>query len=124
MAETKAEPSRFNWRWPSYATLVVFAVFISLALCREDSELWTALFLVAPVLILVSIALLIYAIISRGRRKRLTLLSTVAALAVASVAMLFFNWKYGFAIRTTARWLISSRNYKSEVLAQPASRES
>jgi hypothetical protein len=74
---------------------------------------------VAPVLILVSIALIICALTRGLRQKRLTLLSTVVALWLTAIAMFLLVSKYDFAMRTTARWLIWSRAYKAEVLAQP-----
>lgn len=122
MTETTPEPSRFNWMLPLIAALVVVAVYLAMAFWAMDAEFFASVLLVAPALILISIALVAYAVIARtGRQNRRTLLSTVAALWVTAVAMLLLVGKYDFAMRTTARWLIWSRDYKAEVLAQPRS---
>lgn len=122
MTEITPVPSRFKWILPLCAALVVVAIYLAMALWAMDAEFFASVLLIAPALILVSIALIGYALIVRkGRQDRLTLLSTVAALWVTAVAMFLLAGKYDFAIRTTVRWLIWSRDYKAEVLAQPRS---
>lgn len=121
MADSTPAPSRLSWKLPSSAALVVIAVYVALALWAEDADFFASVLFVAPVLIVVSIALIIFAIVRVGRRHRLTLLTTVAALWVTAFAMFLLVEKYDFAMRTTARWLIWSRKYKAEVLAQPPS---
>jgi hypothetical protein len=111
---TEAHP--FDWRLPSCAALVAFAVSISIALCQADTALFLYLFLVGPILIVLSIALVVYAIIGKGRRKRLTLLSTLATVWVVSA----FLFVYHVQFRAAARWLVWSHNYKEKVLAQQA----
>ena len=49
---TEARP--FDWRLPSCAALVAFAVSISIALCQADTALSLYLFLVGPILIVLS----------------------------------------------------------------------
>lgn len=122
MTETTPVPSRFNWILPLCAALVVVAIYLAMALWAMDAEFFASFLLIAPALVLVSTALIGYALIARkGRQNRLTLLSTVAALWVTAVAMFLLAGKYDFAIRTTTRWLIWSRDYKAEVLTQPRS---
>lgn len=122
MTETTPEPSRFNWMLPLCAALVVVAVYLAMALWAVDAKFFASVLLIAPALILVSVALIVYALIVReNRQKCVTLLSTVAALWVTAAAMFLLAGEYDFAIRTTARWLIWSRDYKAEVLAQPRS---
>ena len=59
------------------------AVYLAMASWAMDAEFFASVLLIAPVLILVGIALIVYALIVRkGRENRLTLLSTVAALWV------------------------------------------
>lgn len=118
MIETTPDLSRFNWTVPSYAALAVIAVCLAMVLWSLDAEVFL-LFLVVPVLILVTIALIIYAIICKVRRTRVTTLSTMAVFWLASAAMFLLIAKHGLDIRTTSRWLIWSRDYKAEVLAQP-----
>ena len=122
MTETTPEPRRFTWILPLCAALVVVAVYLAMALWAVDAEFFASVLFIAPALILVSIALIVYArIVRKNRQNCLMLLSTVAALWVTAIAMSLLAGKYGFAIRTTARWLIWSRDYKAEVLAQPRS---
>jgi hypothetical protein len=123
MAQSTRESGRFNWMLPSFAALVVVVVYLSMALWAEDAEFFVSTLLIAPALTLVSIASIVYALIVRkSRHKRLTLLFTVAALWLACIFMFFFDAKYDIAIRTASRWLIWSRNYKTEVTAQWPSR--
>jgi energy-coupling factor transporter transmembrane protein EcfT len=121
MTENLSNANTFSWRLPSIAVLLAFVVFISLAVCQSDTALFTYLFLVGPILVLVSISLIAYLITRKGRPKRLTLLSTLAIIWVLTPILFFVDLKYHFAIRTTARWLVWSRDYKEKVLAQPAS---
>jgi O-antigen ligase len=121
MAENRSNASPFSWRLPSIAALLAFVVFISLTVCQSDTALFTYLFLVGPILVLVSIWLIAYIITGKGRPKRLTLLSTLAIIWVLTPILFLVHLKYQFAIRTTARWLVWSRDYKEKVLAQPAS---
>lgn len=118
MANSTTEPGRFNWMPPSCAALVVVTIYVSMAFWAEDAEFFASVLFIAPVLILVSIALIIYAMLRGGRQRRLALLSTVAALWLTAMVMFLLVSKYGFAMRTTARWVIWSRSYKAAVLAQ------
>lgn len=122
MTETTTEPRRFTWILPLCAALVVVVAYLAMALWAVDAEFFASVLFIAPALILVTIALIVYALIVRKNRQNcLTLLATVAALWVTTVAMFMLAGKYDFAIRTNARWLIWSRDYKAEVLAQPRS---
>lgn len=116
------KPSRFKRRLPRWTALILVAVYIVIALWLADAESYASLSVVAPLLLLVSIALLIYAIIRKVRQSLWKLLSAVAALWLASVAMFYLSGKLDIATRTTTVWLARSRNYKAEVLAQPSSR--
>jgi hypothetical protein len=116
MAEKTTEASPFNWRLPLLAALVAFTVAISIAVCQSDTALFLYLFLVGPILIVMTIALLVYAIIGKGRRKRRTLLLTLATVWVVFPSASFFS--YYVDIRTTARWLVWSHDYKDKVLAE------
>jgi hypothetical protein len=121
MVENRSNASPFSWRLPSIAALLAFVVFILLAVCQSDTALFAYLFLVGPILVLVSISLIAYIITGKGRPKRLTLLSTLAIIWVLTPILFLVDLKYHFAIRTTARWLVWSRDYKEKLLAQPAS---
>lgn len=121
MNEKTANPNSFNWRLPSFAALFAFVVFFSIAVCQADTGLFLYLFLVGPILVAISITLLAYTAIGKGRSKRLALLSALATFWVVSTIFFVFDIKHQSAIRTPARWLLWSHNYKDRVLAQSAS---
>ena len=116
MADKTTEANSFNWLVPSRAALVAFAVCISIALCQTDAAFFLYLLLAGPILIVFSVALLVYVIVAKDRPRRVTLLSTLAAVWIISA----FIFVYHDHVRTIAKWLAWSRNYKSKVLAQPA----
>lgn len=120
MVETTPE-ARFNWALPSCTALVIVLIYISMEFWAWNAEFFVSVLFVAPVLVVLSIALIISAALGRSRQTRLTLLTTVAVLWVTSAAMFLLIGRYGLAIRTTVRWLAWSRDYKTEVLAQPPS---
>jgi len=78
------------------------------------------LLVVSPILLTISIAVLAHMTIGKDRRKPPALLSTLAALWLVSAISFVVQVKHGSAIRTTARWLLWSRTYKEEALAQPS----
>jgi hypothetical protein len=121
MVEKTTDAHPFNWRLPSFAALFAFVVFFSIAVCQLDTALLLYLFLVGPMLVVISIALLAYTTAGKGRAKRRTLLSALATLWVVSTIFFVFYIKHHSVIRTTARWLLWSQNYKDKVLAQSAS---
>lgn len=58
MVETTPEARRFNWALPSCAALVVVAVYISMEFWAWKAEFFISVLFVAPVLIVLSIALI------------------------------------------------------------------
>ncbi|HXN30103.1 MAG TPA: hypothetical protein VN902_23495 [Candidatus Acidoferrales bacterium] len=116
MTERTPEANPFNWRLVACAALVAFAVCFTIAVCQADTALFLYLFLVGPGLIAFSIALAVYAFVGKGRRIRPTLLSAWAAVW-AVTAVLFV---YHAQVRTKARWLVWSHDYKEKVLTQQA----
>jgi hypothetical protein len=113
-----AEANLIKWRLPSCAALVVFAIFISIAVCQADTALFLYLFVVGPGLILISIILLFYMTIGKSRPKRLTVWATLGVVWFSFTCSFAFDLRYHPAIRTTARWLVWSHNYKDKVLAE------
>lgn len=120
MTEKSTNANPLNWRLPMCAALVAFALFISIAVCQADTALFLYLFLVGPILVVISIALLIHAVIGKGRRKRGTLLSTLATVWLVSTFLFVYYVHDQSSVRTTARWLVWSHDYKDKVLAQQA----
>lgn len=107
----------FSWRLFLRAAAIGLLVFVATA-CQADSSL-SLVFLVAPALVLVSIASLIYALVRR--RQLRTILATLTLLWAIAACFVLYNREHPFAIRETARWLIWSHEYKQQVLAQRTS---
>src|ERR1700676_4627524 len=121
MLESDIGARPFSWRLPSIAALLAFVVFIAPVVCQADTALFAYLFLVGPILVFVSILLMAYIIMGKGRLKGLTLLSAFGVIWVVTPIFFLVHVKYQFAIRTRARWLVWSHDYKKKLLAQPAS---
>ena len=120
MIEKTSGVRPFTWRLPSFAALLAFVALISIAVCQADTALFLYLFVVSPILLTISIAVLAHMTIGKDRRKPPALLSTLAALWLVSAISFVVQVKPGSAIRTTARWLLWSRTYKEKALAQPS----
>jgi len=115
MAEKTAGVSSFNWWLPSRAGFLAFVASVAVAVCQADTALLLYLFF-GLILIVFSIALLAYTAFGKDRRKRLTLLSTLAAVWAVAVSV----FAYQGQVRKTARWFVWSHTYKEKVLAQQA----
>jgi uncharacterized membrane protein len=115
MTEKMINEHRFNWRLSLYAALGTLGIFLPIALWQSEALFY--LFVVIPI---VTVFLCLFLIVDGVTGKRGSFRSTLAMLVVFWTISAVLSWNY-FAIRTTARWLIHSRDYKSKVLAQPAS---
>ncbi len=114
MADATDKGNRFNWWLPLFAAVGTFVVFVAVAMWTSD-----AFFYALAVVSLVSLVLIgssVGSAIAKNRRISLAILS-VLVIYWAISAVLVMNYS---AIRTSARWLIWSHKYKSEVLAQQA----
>ena len=105
---------RFNWWLPLYAAIGTFVVFVGVA--TWTSEAFFYVLLVVPLISLVLGGSSVIAAIAKKRHGSLAMLSILVSYWAIS-AILVMNYS---AIRASARWLIWSHEYKSEVLAQPA----
>jgi hypothetical protein len=121
MVERMTDASRFNWRLPTYAAIVEFVVFISIAIYPTDTVLFLTVFVVAPTLLLISIILIQLLLPFGDRHPRLLILAMLAVLWAIPACLFLFEREFPFSIRETARWLALSNKYKNEVQAQPAS---
>jgi len=107
---------RFSWQWPAYVASAAVIVFLAMAIGGEaDAELLYVL-LIAPAAFLI---LLIGSIIAICK-KRVRFLSALIMLLVycAFTFGLLVNYSN---VRNAGRWLLWSRSYKAEVLAQAES---
>jgi len=115
MAETGNEADRFNWQLPSYLVLGTSIVMLVLMLWSAYGSMLYVL-LIAPILSLICLVSSGTALVRRRPRRSLSILLTLLAVLAASWVL----FKNQGAIRPTLRWLLWSRDYKSEVLVQPA----
>ena len=104
-----------------YAALAALVLFTAIDICQSDTSLFLNVFVVAPILFVSTTFLAIYAAISRKNRRRcFQQLATLAIFWVVGSAFLAFDVRHPIAIRSTARWLIWSHVYKTQVLSQPS----
>jgi len=106
---------RFNWRLPLYAMLGAFVLFVPVALC----EPFISFLVYALVILIISLVFGALLLMDAIARKTWRCLSTLSILAMfwATSAILVGNY---LAVRTAARWLVWSHDYKVKVLAEPA----
>jgi hypothetical protein len=115
MAENNSSRDRFDWRLPLCAAIGALVLFAPIMFSGGDVVVGGLLymFVAFPSISLIS---LIVALRKKGLRRLAVLSMLVVYLTVSWV--LFMN---SYELRTTARWLIWSKNYKANVLAQPDS---
>jgi hypothetical protein len=104
-----------------YAALAALVIFAAIEVCQADTSLFLYLFVVAPILLLSTISLAVYAAISsKNRRRSVQQLTTLAILWIMAAAFFYLSeYRFPTVIRSTAKWLVWSRDYKTQVLAQP-----
>ncbi len=112
------EDGRFDWRWPLYGIPAAFLVFLPIQLCQFDTSLFLKL-LAIPFLLLVSAMLLITSAFPKKKRQILAMLLTLVIFWATSTAFVLYDHRNRQPTRSFVRWLIWSRSYKAEVLAQP-----
>jgi hypothetical protein len=110
MVEGMVTKDRVNWRHSLYTALGAVVVFFLLAMWNADADI-LYLLVVIPI---TSIFLIMLVTDAKGRN-RLFALSTLAVFGALSWILV----RHSFEIRTTGRWLLWSRIYKAQVLAQP-----
>jgi hypothetical protein len=106
---------RFNWWLSLGGALGAFVVFVAVAI--QTSEPFLYVFVVIPAVSMVLGILLVVVAIAKKPRRCLSIVSMLVTFWINSV-VLVANYS---TVRTTSRWLLWSRAYKSEVLAQPES---
>ena len=108
------QKERFNYWLPLYGAVTGFVVLVPL-LCQANLDV-VYVFLVGPFALFASAVALIVA----AFRKRLRQLLQVLAILALFWVVTFLTAKNSFLIRSSARWLVWSHGYKTEVLQQPA----
>lgn len=115
----KEQTARFDWRRQVFNSLLgSTVVFAAISLLNSDATLFLFLFINA-ILSVSIIFLLIYAAFSKNRRRSRRQLLTLAILWIVSMSFFLFDSSHPIAIRSMARWLVSARAYKTQVLEQP-----
>lgn len=119
MIDKRAETGQFSWRLPLYFIIVGSIILFAVASCQADISLVVNVFVIAPVLIILSTALLIYLVV-RHRPEVLPFIVTVAVLWAVAVFLFHYNREQPFALHETVKWLVWSPEYKHRVLEQPS----
>jgi hypothetical protein len=106
-----AKVDRFNWWLPLFAAVGALILFVPvIATLGYDGGEFLYILLIAPV---VSISLLALAFF-RKKRARLAILSMLVVFSATSWGLL----KNAFEVRSDARWLLHSKDYKTRVMAK------
>ena len=124
MIEKTTPAGRLLLRLPSYAAIVGLVIVAPIAFCESDRFVFLSVFVVAPILIVISLIFVVWVIrkaVDNSARERLAILGTLTALWAIPISLFLYNREHPFELRETARWLASSQDYKNEVLAQPTS---
>jgi len=120
MKDRQSDVHRPKWRLPIYASIAGWAVMLAIAISPPDIFLLLNLFLVVPVLLLISFALPIV-LLRRRRIQPLPPFAAVFALWAIAASLFFYDRAHPLALHERAKWLARSGQYKAEVLQQPSS---
>jgi hypothetical protein len=115
MGDNNSNGDRFDWRLPLCAAIGALVLFAPIMLYGGDVVVGGLLY-VFVAFPSISLILLIVAIRQKGLRRLGVLSMLVVYLAVSWVLLM-----NSYELRTTTRWLLWSKNYKANVLAQPES---
>lgn len=110
MAEETVTTDRFAWRPSLYTAIGTSVVFFLLVMWNADADV---LYLLG-VIPIASLVLLILIATTKGSSR----LSTLSMLAVFGT-LSWILMHHSFEVRATGRWLIWSKSYEAQVLAQP-----
>ena len=116
MVENDSERRRFDWRPLLYFAAITIVISAIVTLAESDGILYFVG--VFPIVSLTLFVLLLRAATKNRMRRSAVILSMLAIYWLLSLALLT-NYS---AIRDVTRWSLRSHRYKSELLAQPASK--
>jgi hypothetical protein len=124
MVEKAIQVSRPRWRVPFCAAIVAFVVYAPIAMCGQDAFFFLSVFVVSPILFIISVVSII-ALIRASLRDRppqiLPVLAMLIIIWVIPMSLFLYERNHPFELHDIVRWMVHSRKYKSEVLAQPIS---
>jgi hypothetical protein len=112
--QSAQQRDEFNWRLPIYSVGCASLLLLVLFLIDADAPFLYILFL-CPIACLVWGTLLIASAVRKQARQSLSVLLTLTLFLVVSYALI----KNEGTIRPALRWLLFSRQFKTQVLAQP-----
>jgi hypothetical protein len=113
MDDKTTQPDRFLWRSPVLALVVALVLFVPLIISGDPLLQIAYFFLAVPV---IGFFILIAAIVKKGRRRAALLLALVV---FSAVSWSLFRFRTTARLHPIARWLLWSKDYKAQVLAQP-----
>jgi hypothetical protein len=112
---TKRE--RFDWRSPLYAAVGALIFFVPVVIWGGDFFQFLYLLVIVPIVTVIG---LVFVAVAAARKNALRSVATLSMLVVYC-AVSWGLFRNAFELRTTARWLFGSKDYKARVLAQPDS---
>src|SRR5271156_3477332 len=108
---------RFDWRLPLYAAVGALVLFVPVMVWGGDFFEFLYLLVVVPIISIVILIFLINAAIRKNGLRSLAILSMLIVYCAVSWSL----FRNSFELRTIARWLFWSKDYKARVLAEPDS---
>jgi hypothetical protein len=111
MVDKAAGESQFNWRLPLYAAVGALIVFLPFIIYAYDIGEVLYLYIGVPIVSLIFLVVFIF------KKRRLAVFSML----VVYWAVTWVLFQNSFELRSAGRWLLWSKTYKAEVLAQPES---
>jgi hypothetical protein len=106
----------FNWLYPLYAAIAALVIYLPLLLSKSfDIDGILYIFVLLPVLTIVTALILLIIAIRRKRAPGPSILSVILIYWIVS-GLMFLNTA---RLRPPMRWLLWSKQYKTLVLAQP-----
>lgn len=113
MTAILSKSALFGWRLPLCAALAAVLVFVPLIININGTDV-LYLFVVVPSLFVIGLCVLIYATVRK--------MPQIAVMVVTFWAVSAFLFVYSVPIHISTKWLLWSREYKNEVLAEPTSK--
>jgi hypothetical protein len=117
MPEKTKNAHRIDWLLPFYTA--VGALILSLLILIYGGSVLDRLYLLlsVPIISILLMLFLIFAVVRKNWRPAVA----IFVVCVVYVAVSWITFRNSFDLRTTARWLLSSRDYKARLSAGPDS---
>lgn len=107
---------RFNWRLQFYVAGCGLIAVLLIELCYAFDMLGIVYFFVlAPLIVLIMLGIAIASAVGKRTKRSLSILLAMTLYCGSS----WLLWRSFMDVRPAERWLLHSRTYKAEVLAQP-----